>query len=129
MRCLADILDIVDDCNVIVPCWRVHVHNPPLHAKRSVRQFIGHVVACAPRNQVGLCGDCFHARSRQHGLQGLPAVIRKVNELDVEPRRNPGGISRGQSEVVYSRDTVLVRFGLFGPPRKLALLNQAFFAR
>ena len=27
-RCLADILDIVDDCNVFVPRWRGHVHNP-----------------------------------------------------------------------------------------------------
>jgi hypothetical protein len=55
----------------------------------------------------------------------LFAVIRKVSELDVKPHHNPCGISRGQSEVVDSRDTVLVRLGLFGQSNKLALLKRS----
>ena len=95
MRCLADMLDIVDDCNVLVPCGRGYAQKPPELAKSGARQFIGHAVGCVPRNQVDLRGDAC-PRSRQHGLQGIPAVLRKVSEVDVETHHSTGGISRGQ---------------------------------
>lgn len=55
MRCLTNILDIVDDCNILIPLRRGRVHKPPQMAKRRACQFIGHAVGCVPRNQVDVC--------------------------------------------------------------------------
>ena len=110
MRCLTYTIDIVYDCSVLGPCWRGQVHNPLELANRGERKFIGHAVACVPRDQVDMCGDVI-PRSHQHGLQGIPAVIRNVSELDVEPhhsascarpscRRGPSGTRSGMMAFV-----------------------------
>ena len=100
---------ILDDCNVLVSCWSGHVHSSPQLAKGGAAR----AVCCVRRNQVDLRGDVF-ARSQEHGLQDLSAVIRKSSAVDVEPHRSTGGISHGSSEVAGPSDDVLVRRGMFG---------------
>lgn len=95
-RCLAYTLDSVDDCNICVPGWRGHAHNPPpLHpefAQLGACQLFGHAVGCVTRNQVDMRVDVF-AHVHRHVRQYLYAVIRKSSKAFVEFYHNTGGIS------------------------------------